>query len=120
MKKIIFGVIAIVAVLVVVFLSQKSYFNGTEKTFVYGAIDQARAYSAKGVNWAISTVYPKISGEAQKRGDIIKNEVNLEKEKISEGIGEKISNYFSGVTNSVLHPGTPQNCPAQTSSGSGK
>lgn len=111
MKKIIFGIIAIVIVLAVAFLSQKSYFNGTEKTFIYGATDQAKLYLAKGVNWATSTVYPKINEETQKRGDIIKNEVDKEKQKISENIGQKISNYFSGVSDSILHPGTPQNCP---------
>ena len=63
-------------------------------------------------------IYPKISGEVQKRGDRIKNEVSQEKQKVSENIGQKISNYFSGVTESILHPGTPQNCqPTQTSSG---
>ena len=35
----------------------------------------------------------------------LQNEVNQEKQKVSENILDKIKNYFSGVTNNVLHPG---------------
>ena len=104
----------IIVILVVVFLSQQAYSKGREKTLVSDATDQAKAYLAEGSNWVISNVYPKISGEVTKRGDIIKNEVTQEKNKVSENIGEKIKNYFSGVAESIAHPGTPQNCqPAQ-------
>jgi hypothetical protein len=114
-------IIIIIVILVVVFLSQKAYTRGFGKTLISNAINPAGAFLAQGSSWALSKIYPKISGEVQKRGDIIKNEVSQEKNKVSENIGQKISNYFSGVANSVLHPGTPQNCqPAQTSSGSGQ
>ncbi|MGA2417651.1 MAG: hypothetical protein ABSF55_00165 [Candidatus Staskawiczbacteria bacterium] len=120
-KKFIFSIIVIVIILIVVFLSQQAYFRGIGKTLISDATNQASAYTAKASNWAISTIYPKISGEVQARGDMIKNEVGQEQKNVSENIGQKISNYVSGITNSILHPGTSQNCqPAQTSSGSGQ
>jgi len=111
-KKFIFSIIAIVIVLGAVFLSQQAFSGGFGSMLISNATDQAKAYMAKGSDWAKSTIYPKISGEVQKRGEAIKNEVEQEKNKISESIGEKVSNYFSGVADSILHPGTPQNCPA--------
>lgn len=116
-------IVIIAVILALVFLSQKLFSHSNESTFITKATDQVKAYLATGSNWAMSKIYPTISGEVQKRGDMIKNEVNQEKNKVSENIGQKISNYFSGVTDSVLHPGTPQNCqtsPVQTSSGAGQ
>lgn len=110
-KKIIFSIIAIIIILAIFYFSQKPWLWGNEKTFIHSAIDQGKAYAQEGSNWVMSKIYPKISEEAQKRGEMIKNEVNQEKQKVSENIGEKISDYFSGVADSVLHPGTPQNCP---------
>jgi predicted PurR-regulated permease PerM len=117
-KKIIFSIVAIIIVLVLVFLSQQAYSRGIGKTLISDATNQARAVLAQGTNWAMANVYPKISGEVQARGDMIKNEVGQEQKKVSENIGQKISNYFSGVANAIAHPGTPQNCSTQTSSGS--
>jgi len=114
-KKIIFSIIAIIIVLAVVFLSQQAYTREFGKNIVAGAANQASAYLSKGSNWVVSTIYPKISGEVQKREGIIGNEVNQEKQNVSENIGQKVSNYFSGITNSILHPGTPQNCAPTTS-----
>lgn len=106
-------IVIIAVILLVAFLSHQAYSWGTGKTFISGATDQASVYLSKGSNWVTSQIYSKISGEVQKRGDIIKTEINQEKEKISENILEKTKNYFSGVANSVLHPGSPQTCPVQ-------
>lgn len=127
-KKFIFSIIIIIVLLVVVFLSQQAYSGGIGKTFLSVATNQAGAYLAKGSNWVTSSIYPKISslparaGEAiQKRGDIVQNEVNQQKQNlidtISKDIGTKVENYFSGVTNSIIHPGSPQNCPTPQTSG---
>ena len=110
-------IVIIVVILVIVFLSQQIYFKGIEKNFIFDAANQASVYMAKGSSWALSAIYPKISGEVQKRGDMIKTEINQEKNKISENILNKTKNYFSGIANSIIHPETPQNCQApQTSS----
>lgn len=115
-------IVIIIVILVVVFLSQQAFFKGISKTFISAASNQAAEYMAKGTNWAMSAIYPKISGEVQKRGDIITNGVNQAQQKVSEDVGKKIENYFSGVTNSILHPGqnNNNNCqvqPASTSNG---
>ena len=113
-KKIIFSIIGIIVVAAVVFLSQQAYFRGIGKNIFLQGANVAQDYLTKGSNWAKDSVYPKISGEVQKRGDIIKNEINAEKEKISETIGEKIKSYFSGVADSIFHPGKAkqnQACP---------
>ena len=111
-KKIIFCLVGIVIVLGVVFLSQQAYSRVMGKTLISDATSQAKAVLAQGTDWAMANVLPKISGEVQARGDAIKNDVGQEQKKVSENIGEKISNYVSGIANSIVHPGNPQNCPA--------
>lgn len=107
-------IVIIAIILIVVFLSQQAYFRGIGKNIFLQGSGVAQDYLTKGSNWAKDNVYPKISGEVQKRGDIIKNEINTEKEKISETIGEKIKDYFSGVADSILHPGqNDNNCNCQ-------
>lgn len=108
-------IVIIIIILVVIFLSQQAYFRGTERTFISDAASQASAYLSKGSDWVMSNVYPKISGEVQKRGEIIQTEVNKEKNKVSENITTKIGNYFSGITESILHPGENNNCQTQPS-----
>ena len=107
-------IIIIAVIIVFVFLSQQAFSRGFIKPLVSDATDQVGAYVAKGSNWVASKVYPKIAGEVQSRGDAIKNEVNAEKEKVSENILQKVGNYFAGVSNSILHPGE-NNCTVQTS-----
>ena len=113
-------IVIIIVILAVVFLSQQLYFRGIGKTLISSATNQVGAYLAKGTDWAMSTIYPKISGEVQNGGDTITTQVNQVK-KLPENILTKVGNYFSGIANSVLHPGqTNNNCPAQpaqTSSG---
>lgn len=108
-------ILVIIVILVVVFFSQRAYLfkKGNTFTFVSDAMSQAQDYLAKGSGWVSEKVFPKIGGEVQKRGDMIKNEVNKEKEKVSESIAEKIQNYFSGIADSVLHPGENNNCQSQ-------
>lgn len=113
-KKFIISVAAIIVILTIAFLSQKAYFGAGGKNLVSDATNQAGTYLSKGSDWVMSRIYPKISGEVQKRGEMIKNEVDQEKNKISESIGKKIENYFSGIAESVFHPGENignQNCP---------
>jgi hypothetical protein len=112
----------IVAILVIVFLSQQDYSREFGKSLAIKASESISGYWAKGASWAADNVYSKASEEVQNRGEVIKNEINLEKEKVSENISEKIKNYFSGVVDSVIHPTAAkeenintQNCqPAET------
>ena len=100
-KRLIAYIIAIIVVLVVVFLSQQAYTRGIGKTLISDATDQIKAYTAKGSNWVMSNVYSKISTEVQKRGDVIQNEINQTKQKVTEDIPKQIENYFSGIKDAV-------------------
>lgn len=80
-------------------------------TFVNDAASKAEAYIADGYKWALDKAFPNISGEVQKRGEMIVEGANQEKEKISESLLEKTKNYFSGIVGSIFHPGSSQNCP---------
>lgn len=95
-------IIIIIVILLVVFLSQQAYSREAGKGLISAATNQAQAYLSKGSNWVMSNVYPKIGGEVQKREDQIKTETDQTKKNVSENVGKKIKNYFSGVANSIL------------------
>ena len=113
-KKVLISLVVVIIILVGVFMSQQAYSRGVGKTLISDATSQAKTVLSQGTNWAMANIYPKITGEVQARGDIIKKEVGSEQKKVSETIGQKISNYFSGVANAITHPGNPQNCPTPT------
>ena len=97
--------IVIVAVLLgIVFLSQQSYAREFGKDLLSKASAAVSGYWAKGANWASDKVYSKVSEEVQKRGEIIKDEVNSEKEKISKNVLEKAGDYLSGIKDSIVNP----------------
>jgi hypothetical protein len=108
------NIVVILVILLVVFFSQQAYFKLKAGNSAPQQAGLVQDYLTKSSNWVKDSIYPKISGEVQKRGDIIKNEVSSEKQKISEDIGTKIKNYFTGVVDSVFNPGKlnqNQNCP---------
>ena len=112
-KKVIVFIIIIIIILLAIFLSQQVYSRAVEKTLISAAKNQASAYVKEATNWAMSDIYPKISGEVQKRGSAIQNDINQEKQKVSENIGTQIKNYFSGIANSIVHPGQNNSCAPQ-------
>lgn len=113
-KRIIFSIGAIIIILGVVFLSQQAKSRVAGETFISDAANQGKAYLADGAKWASGNVVPKITGGVQAKGETIKTAAVQQQKNISQNLGQQISNYFSGVANSILHPGIPQNCPAQT------
>ena len=112
-KKFIIYIILIVVILVLVFLSQQSYFKNMGKNLVSAATDRAKSYLTKGSAVVTSDIYPKISTEVEKRGEDIKNSVDQAKQNVTESIGKKIENYFSGIKNAVAGKAN-DNCPVQT------
>lgn len=109
-RSIIKYIIIIAIILMIAVLSQQPYFRAIGESLVNKITGPAETYMTKGSGWVKDSVLPTVGGEVQKRGDLIKQEVAQEKEKISENILEKAKNYFSGIADSILHPGTPQNC----------
>lgn len=115
MRQIIYYLIIIAVILVAVVLSQQAFSRVNEVSFISDAVNQARAFFAKGAEWTKGTLSEKVSGA----GEVIQSEIENKKEKISENILEKAENYFSGIIDSVLHPNTRQNCqPESTQSSS--
>jgi len=116
-KKIIFCIILIIVILVFVFLSQRVYSWEIEKKLLSDAANYAGAYLAKGSNWAISSIYPKINGEVKNGGATIQKGIDQAQQKVSEGsqnIGTQVENYFSGITNAIQGKDTSV-CPPTTS-----
>lgn len=120
-KGIIKYIVIIIVILVIVFLSQQPNLKEFGKNlFSFSQeYNKTEGYWAKGANWVKDNIFSKIGGEVQKRGDMAKEELTSQKEKVSESIGEKIKNYFSGIVDSVFHPGentspteSSKNCPA--------
>lgn len=112
----------IIIILIIVFLSQQAYFKEIGKKLYDQSAVQIGGYWQKAGAWVGANIYPKLSSEVTERGETIKKEVGAEKQKISESVGEKIKNYFSGIVDSVFNPGknNSANCPAQTSSEPGQ
>ena len=115
-KKFIKYIIIVAIILSIVFLSQQSYSREFGKNLFFKASETISGYWTKGSNWVTDDVYPKVNEDVQKRGEIIKNEIDSEKEKVSTNIGDKIKNYFSGIAESVIHPGNNSCEATQTSS----
>ena len=113
-------IVIIVVILAIVFLSQKMMLPGNVKSFISAGQSQAGKYVSDGYNWAKNAVLSTINGEVQKGGEAINNEINQQKENVSQSVGEKLKNYFTGIENSIIHPGTPQNCPAASGPSSGQ
>lgn len=111
-------ILIIAVILAAAVLSQQPFVKQWGQKAVSKAPAPVQTYLTKGSTWVNGQVLPKIGGEVQKRGEMIKNEVSQEKEKISENILEKVKNYFTGIENSIIHPGTCQ--PSQTPSESPK
>jgi hypothetical protein len=106
-------IIIIIIILVVVFLGQQAFFKGIGKNVISGVGNQIKTYMAKGSNWATSAIISPISGGVEKGKEAIVDGITQEKEKISENIVEKTKNYFSGIADSILHPGENDNCTVQ-------
>ena len=106
-KGIIIYIVIIIVILAVVFLSQQPSLKEFGKNLfsLSQGYNKTGGYLANGSNWVKDNILSKIGGEVQKRGDMAKEGITEQKEKISESVGEKIKNYFSGVVDSVFHPG---------------
>jgi len=109
--------VIIIVILTIVFISQQSYFEDFGEDWGINTSGLVSGYWAKGSSWVAEHVYPKAVEEIENRGEVVKKELEEKKEFASEKISEKIKNYFSGIVDSVIHPGEDninsnnQNCP---------
>jgi hypothetical protein len=111
-KKIIICILAVGIISTLVFLSQQSGFSAAEDKNLFSNVSAAVSDKwAEGINWVSNKAYPTLLEESQKRGEMAKNAIDEQKEEISENILEKVGNYFSGIKNSIVNPGSIESCP---------
>ena len=91
--------VIIIGIMGLVFLSQQALVGSVVKDFVYKGADIAKSGTQRAYDWAVAAIYPKFSTEAQKRGEVINEQVSQQKENISN-----VSNYFSGISDSIFDP----------------
>jgi len=91
LKKITTNSLIIVAIIGLAFMSQQAYF----KPIGSNLYQQGSRYLIEAQNWFKTNIYPKLSGEVEKRGEEVKKEIDKQKNNIAENIWQKIKNYLS-------------------------
>ena len=122
--KIIICLCGAIAVVAITFLGQqRSYSKVFSQTLIPGLTNKTETALLEGTNWMMANIFPKIGEEAQNGGETVKNSigsignvVEQTKQNISEKISEtqtKVSDYFSGIKNSIVNPAANKNCDCQ-------
>jgi len=101
-KGIIKYILAVVAVLAVVFISQQNLFRGTTQTFYNGFSEKVKRSLAGATSWVNANAVPQISSEVKKGGEALKEGASQAKEQVTQNVAEKAKNYFSGIVDSIL------------------
>lgn len=91
------NIVIIIIILVIVFFSQQPDFREYGKNLYDRAATQGRGWWQGAYSYAEQNILPKIGGEVEKRKEIIQEELQQEKNKISENIWQKIKNYFANI-----------------------
>jgi len=92
---VVINTIIVVMLLVTVFLSQQAYFSPYGKTVYLKGMGEFNVYWLKLNYWANTNVYPKISGEVEKGGQVVTQEIVKQKNNIAHSIWENIKKYFA-------------------------
>ena len=77
------------------FLSQQEYFKPIGKTLYSQGSKQGGEYLAKASEWFKVSIYPRVSREAASRGEVVKIEINNQKNNAVQNIWESFKNYFA-------------------------
>lgn len=91
------NVLAVIVVLVIVFLSQQPNFREYGKDLYDQAVAQGQSWWHGAYSYVEQNVFSKIGGEVEKKKEAIQEELQQEKNKISENIWQKIKNYFADI-----------------------
>ncbi len=89
------NVIILAILLATVFLSQQAYFAPYGKTLYVKGVGQFNVYWLKLNYWADTNLYPRLSGEAGKGGQLITQEITKQKNSIAQSVWENIKNYLA-------------------------
>jgi len=88
-------IVIIIVILLAVFLSQQAYSGRVGKTLISDATNQAGAYFAKGSDWVVSKIYPKISGEVHRVWNTSKNQFSGATSGIIQGAKRELMQWSS-------------------------
>lgn len=91
------NVVIIIIILVAVFFSQQPNFREYGKNLYNQAFAQGQSWWQGAYSYAKQNVFPKIGGEVEKKKEVIQDELQKEKNKMSENILQKIKNYFLNI-----------------------
>lgn len=99
-KLIITNLIIIGSILGTALLSQHSFFSSNANNFEFPLLKTGSGYFSdfsinKTVDWLKSKVYPNISQEVKKREEMVKEEINQQKDKIAQSSWEATKIYLA-------------------------
>jgi hypothetical protein len=89
------NILVIIIILVAVFFSQQPDFREYGNNFYNQARAQGQSWWQGASSYAKQNVFSIVGGEVEKRKDVVQDELQQEKNKISENIWQKTKNYFS-------------------------
>lgn len=91
------NVVIIIIILTVVFFSQQPNSREYGKNLYNQAFTQGQSWWQGAYGYAQQNVFSKVGGEVEKKKELIQDELQKEKNKMSENILQKIKNYFSNI-----------------------
>ena len=94
-KDIIVNILAILVVLGIVFFSQQPQFSNIGGDLYIQSARKGGEFWIKSSDWFKASIYPNISGEVAKRGEVIKEEITKQKDGAVKNIWENIKSYFA-------------------------
>jgi len=89
------NIVLIAVILAVVFLSQWEYLKPFGKILFSWGEKEINLYWTKTTDWFKESLYPKITGEVEKRGEPLKEEAITQKDNVVKNIWGKIKIYFA-------------------------
>ena len=90
------NIIIIGIILTAVFLSRQPYFIQKGSFWIARGQQIGAEYQQKLSDWFKAGIYPSLSSEAEKRGGMLAEEAQKQKDNVLKRIWNKIRNYFSG------------------------
>ena len=91
------NIVIIVALIVVVFLSQQAYFNEFGRKLYSQAEAQTKVYWTKVADWLKNNVYARVSGEVEQKSVVIQEEITKQKDNLVKNVWGNIKNYFANI-----------------------
>ena len=95
------------SILGIAFLSQQPWLNSTTQTYVFPFFEKGQAYASgtflgKTGDWLQDNVYSKFTNEAEKRGEIAKEELSTQKDNAIQNSFDSTKKFIAEKTLQTL------------------